>query len=61
MEILDSIWFGTIGIVKTRTDYDGIRFYIGKGQGFNKKEDEEWIADWGYTLNPNDPMFRKDE
>ena len=42
--VLDSIWFDKMGIVKVQTKFNGLKFYIGKGLGFNEKDDEQLIA-----------------
>lgn len=42
--VVDSIWFEKMGIVKVKTKFSGHKFYIGKGLGFNEKEDEQSIA-----------------
>jgi len=51
-KILNSTWFGYIGIVKVQTEYDGIKYYIGSAKGENQTDDEQHIADWGNTFPP---------
>ena len=43
-EVLNSIWFGKIGIVEVKTLFNGIKYYIGKGNGLNQEDDEQHIA-----------------
>jgi hypothetical protein len=54
MEILGSIWFtnkdGCTGIVRVQTEYDGIKYFIGRVQGYNQRNDEEYLANWGSTF-----------
>lgn len=58
MNVVDSYWYGNIGIVKTETPYMGVQFHIGVAKGVNKTENEKWIAQWGLAFNPNDPFFK---
>lgn len=58
MKVVASSWYGNIGIVKTKSPYMGTRFHIGTGKGLNRNEDEQWIAQWGLTFNPDDPFFQ---
>lgn len=52
-QILDSIWFNDIGIVKVLTVNQEIKFYIGKTKlGNNQEQDEQHIAEWGMTVPP---------
>lgn len=51
IEILDSVWFGTIGIVKIDTGFE-TKWYIGKGEGISQKDDEEFIASYGTPFYP---------
>jgi hypothetical protein len=60
MTILESVWFGPIGIVKVRLDGE-IRFFIGIGRGWDQKMDERHISEWGNSFNPNDPFFNIEE
>ena len=48
--VLDSIWFDKMGIVKVETKFSGVKFYIGKGLGLNEKEDEQLIAKNGMPV-----------
>jgi hypothetical protein len=56
MKILDSYWFtnttmsGCIGVVKIEDDYEGIKYYIGLGQGFDSDTDSRRIAECGSTF-----------
>jgi hypothetical protein len=59
MKIIDSVWYGVIGIVMVQSEYEGTKLYIGQGKGFNQKEDEDYIAKWGMTFNPNDKFFER--
>ena len=52
MVILESVWYGKIGIVKVQTEYQGVKYYIGNGNGFSQDEDEKLIAEWGSTFYP---------
>jgi len=51
--VLDSLWFGKVGIVAVKTEYDGIKFYIGTGYGISQEEDEQHIAAWGTGVDPS--------
>jgi len=51
--VLESIWFNKIGIVCVQTEYDGIKYYIGQGQGLDMQQDEQHIATWGQPFYPN--------
>ena len=54
-KILCSEWFSpggtaeTIGIVAAESD-DGWKAYMGIAAGYDKKSDEQHIADWGSKL-----------
>ena len=54
-EIVNSWWFGRIGIVKchdniTKTD----KYYIGLGYGINEEADEKHIKDFGMPFFPEE-------
>jgi hypothetical protein len=42
--VIDSIWFGAIGIVRVRPEYGEDKFYIGASDGTNQRQDEQKIA-----------------
>jgi len=45
-------WFGgTIGIVLVK-QFDEVSLYIGKGHGYDEKEDVQTICDWGSKISP---------
>lgn len=49
-------WFngrGCVGVVRVEDPYDGPKYYIGVGQGFDEQQDIEHIAAWGSRF-PND-------
>jgi hypothetical protein len=54
MDVLGSVWFtnrnSCIGIVRVKTEYDGIKYFIANTHGKNQKEDEEHVALWGSTF-----------
>lgn len=50
--VIDSIWFGCIGIVRVRPEYGKDKFYIGSGHGYDKDSDEQYIAEWGLPYYP---------
>lgn len=50
--VIDSVWFGTIGIVRVRPDFGEDKFYIGQGLGLNKEYDEQAIAEQGMPYYP---------
>lgn len=50
--VIDSVWFGVIGIVRVRPEYGPDKFYIGTGHGYNKEQDEQHIAEWGLPYYP---------
>lgn len=44
-------WFaGVVGIVKVDVPYEGIKYYIGVGSGYNEECDTKYIADYGNTF-----------
>lgn len=49
--VIDSVWFDKIGIVKVQTKYNGIKYYIGKGRGLDESEDEQFIAKLGMPVS----------
>lgn len=55
MKILDTCWFtnrdGSVGIVRVKTEYHGIKYYIGYANGLNEEQDAKYIADWGSTFD----------
>lgn len=51
--ILDSRWFSDCGIVRMKTEFDGIRYYIcgtDHSDGNSQAQDEAYIASWGSTF-----------
>ena len=42
-DVQKSIWFNRIGIVKVKTKFSGMKYYIGKGKGQNKFFDEQLV------------------
>jgi hypothetical protein len=53
MKILDIRWFcgrSTVGVVRIQDEYDGIKYYIGTGEGHYEEADKQNIADWGSTF-----------
>ena len=50
--VIDSIWYGVIGIVRVRPEYGNAKFYIGSGHGHDKEQDEQHIAEWGLPYYP---------
>ena len=42
--VIDSIWYGIIGIVRVRPEYGEDKFYIGNGSGVDQEHDEQVIA-----------------
>lgn len=55
-DVISSTWFSTasnlIGIVGVKTQFDGVKYYIGIGQGKDIKIDEQQIAGWGAKFDP---------
>ena len=49
-KVLDSIWFGIIGIVAIDSNGFGWKCYIGTGIGLDKGEDEQKIAKTGMSV-----------
>ncbi len=59
-KILDVRWFkGVIGIVRVQTEDEGIKYFIGIGEGLTVEYDAEQIAYWGTTFpsNAGDSLF----
>lgn len=50
--VIDSVWFGNIGIVRVRPEYGDDKFYIGIGAGDSQQTDEQAIAEWGMPYYP---------
>jgi hypothetical protein len=50
-DVLESVWYGKVGIVKVNTTWDGIRWYIGVGEGLSQEDDEQHIAAYGNTFH----------
>ena len=50
--VIDSVWFDNIGIVRVRPEFGDEKFYIGCGNGQNKEADEQCIAEWGIPYYP---------
>jgi len=50
--VVDSFWFGYIGIVKVKYGNGEYKFYIGQGTGNHQQEDEQLIARTGAPVSP---------
>ena len=50
--VIDSKWYGLIGIVKVNAGHE-IKWYIGTGLGFDLEMDELTIAERGMPFYPN--------
>lgn len=50
--VIDSVWFGNIGIVRVRPEYGDDKFYIGTGIGDIQHNDEQAIAMRGMPYYP---------
>lgn len=50
--VVDSVWYGTIGIVRVRPEYGNDEFYIGNGFGISQDLDEQDIARGGMPYYP---------
>ena len=62
MKILDVAWFSgrdTVGIVRVEDEHDGVRYYIGVGDGHDESGDIQKIADWGssFPIEVGDILF----
>lgn len=51
MNVLDSTWYGEIGIVKVDNGFE-TKWYIGKGFGADQHIDEQFIATHGMPVYP---------
>ncbi len=51
--VVDSIWFNEVGIVKVLDDVGDAKYYIGKTSPTNatQEEDEQFIAAWGSEIS----------
>lgn len=49
--IVDVIWFDTIGIVKVDTGF-GFKWYIGQASGTDEEYDKQYIASYGKPVYP---------
>ena len=47
--VVDAIWFNTIGIVKIDTGY-GFKWYIGDASGEDEEYDMQYIAKYGIPV-----------
>ena len=56
MKIIDSYWFGLIGIVKIHNGFE-TKWYIGTGLGLNEAEDAEHIATLGQPFHPDSMKY----
>ena len=52
VQVVDSYWFNTIGLIKIRTETGELKYYIGQGKGHNQQEDEQIIATTGMPVAP---------
>lgn len=64
--MIDVRWFSgrnCVGIVKIVDPYDGVKYYIGVGQGIDEGFDAQLIADWGakFPRELGDILFGVDE
>jgi hypothetical protein len=55
-EVIDSIWFKKIGIVKVKTKYRGIQYSIGVSKDTERAENEQRIARLGESISPKQLM-----
>ena len=66
MEILGVIWYcaghGNTGIVRARSEYEGVKYYVGQCSGLNEELDKQHIADWGssFPAEAGDILFGVD-
>jgi len=51
--IVDTLWFNDIGLVKVYDEYVGYKYYIGKAKGLDEHEDAQSIAAWGTPVYPS--------
>lgn len=51
MKIIDSYWFGLIGIVRIHNGFE-TKWYIGSGVGRDEQADAEHIATYGVPFHP---------
>lgn len=61
-QVVNSIWFNHIGIVKVKTNYFGYKFYIGVGAGLDQEQDEQKIAKNGMPVSKSmiNEFFKED-
>lgn len=62
---MNVMWFSgrnCVGIVRVVDPYDGVKYYIGVGQGFDEAHDAAYIADWGakFPKEVGDILFGQD-
>lgn len=62
---MDVRWFSgrnCVGVVRIVDPYDGVKYYIGVGQGWDEASDAEYIADWGakFPVEVGDILFGVD-
>jgi len=56
MKIIDSFWFGLVGIVKIHNGFE-TKWYIGQGIGTDQKADELHIAQYGKPFRPKEMQW----
>lgn len=59
-------WFSgraCIGVVRVYDQYEGVKYYIGVGEGLDEEADIDFIAGWGSTFpnNVGDVLFDVDK
>ena len=61
-EVVNSIWFDHIGIVKVKTKFYGYKYYIGQCVGLDQEEDEQKIARNGMPVSKSmiNEFFKED-
>lgn len=62
MKILGVQWFAgrtCTGIVRVELDGNGVKYFIGVGQGHNEVDDTNYIAEWGtsFPADAGDVLF----
>jgi hypothetical protein len=58
--VIDSYWINKIGIVKVKTQFSGIKYYIHQTPGIDKHFDEQFIAKLGTPLTSEILPFLQD-
>jgi hypothetical protein len=58
--VIDSYWLNKIGVVKVKTQFSGIKYFIHQTPGIDKNFDEQFIAKLGTPVTAEILPFLQD-